>query len=855
MSNQHSRLRITLRSLCFVAVAALTACAACDRKDKQPSEPTQRESESDPRPIESAGTETTAAPSAGPGSFVVPKVEVFGVKDEARARLAQAYDEAVRNPDDSDKIGALGASYLFCDSPVAAVACFTHATELAPEAVHWWYFLALSAERIYKKDLAIKAYENTISRKPDYVPAYIRLADLLVEKEPGKAESLYARVVELSKDMPLAHFGLARCAEIQGRSEDAIRHYRKAVELAPEFADAHAALVTLLTDAGRSVEAQPHIIARDEGRQTPILADPLLMQLFSNAGGHQLQEMTPADEAKRLISEGKNDQAIDLLRTHLQTHPEDTAARNAYAIALVGQDKAEQAAEQFELLLEAEPDNLFGRSNLGKLHMQANRFNEALSVFDEILSRDADNVSARQLRATCQLLLGHAERALPEFQAIAAQDPGGAGPSLNLAIAFVCLGRFDEAITRYQDFVDSLPDNEEKVDPIRIFTNELLQIIISQKQLTTDKSTVLLKPKDMILFADALLAADMKPESEIVRTYPQALAADSFSLAQAGRFDEALAYINRFAPADMGGVLLSTKGAILGMAGKPKEAADTFRKALTINPDLLSAKAGLGQALAGTGQPEEAIHLLREVIEQAPSDLQSKQALAVLLARQGNLEQAVAIAQQTVESQPENPAFRVLLGECFMSLDNYTAAIEHLRKAVAIQPANIRARHLLGMALQRSGNKIDAKQQFHAAIDAAPSFIDPVIALTGLEVSDKNFAGALKVLETSLGHTPESPLVINAMAWLLATCRDDAFRDGVKAVRLAEKACQITNQKAPEFLDTLAAAYAEAGRFEDAVATQRRAIQVAMEAKLLEAAENFKQRLELYEAGKPYRAD
>ena len=99
------------------------------------------------------------------------------------------------------------------------------------------------------------------------------------------------------------------------------------------------------------------------------------------------------------------------------------------------------------------------------------------------------------------------------------------------------------------------------------------------------------------------------------------------------------------------------------------------------------------------------------------------------------------------------------------------------------------------------------------------------------------------------GDLPEA---LNNLAWLLATCADDHTRNGVEAVRSAERACQITRFKNANCLSTLAAAYAEAGRFPEAAATAELAMKQQTEAGETHRAEMNRQLLGLYRSGKPY---
>ena len=89
------------------------------------------------------------------------------------------------------------------------------------------------------------------------------------------------------------------------------------------------------------------------------------------------------------------------------------------------------------------------------------------------------------------------------------------------------------------------------------------------------------------------------------------------------------------------------------------------------------------------------------------------------------------------------------------------------------------------------------------------------------------------------------------LAWLLATCPDPKFRNGEKALENATKACELTAFKQSSKLESLAAAYAEIGNFNDAINTQVRAIELALNAK---KKPEMEERLALYRSNKPYRS-
>jgi hypothetical protein len=95
---------------------------------------------------------------------------------------------------------------------------------------------------------------------------------------------------------------------------------------------------------------------------------------------------------------------------------------------------------------------------------------------------------------------------------------------------------------------------------------------------------------------------------------------------------------------------------------------------------------------------------------------------------------------------------------------------------------------------------------------------------------------------------------LNDLAWIRATEQDPQVRNGAQAVSMAERACQVTAFQEPQFLGTLAAAYAEVGRFSDAVKMAEQAKNLAAAQGKEVIVQRNQQLLELYRAGKPYHA-
>jgi tetratricopeptide (TPR) repeat protein len=113
----------------------------------------------------------------------------------------------------------------------------------------------------------------------------------------------------------------------------------------------------------------------------------------------------------------------------------------------------------------------------------------------------------------------------------------------------------------------------------------------------------------------------------------------------------------------------------------------------------------------------------------------------------------------------------------------------------------------------------------------------------------KNFSKATADFRQAIRLDPDNAFALNAIAWLKGTSTDERYRNGPEAVKLATKACEATDWRSSGYIDTLAAAYAEAGDFDSAIKYQSKALDLSPEMK------GAKERLELFKDHKPYREE
>jgi len=294
--------------------------------------------------------------------------------------------------------------------------------------------------------------------------------------------------------------------------------------------------------------------------------------------------------------------------------------------------------------------------------------------------------------------------------------------------------------------------------------------------------------------------------------------------------------------------------------GQIVEAIKHYRKAVQLEADRATSHYNLGRALVQQGRYEQAVEELQEAIRLDPQHAEAHGQLGVALFRLGRVDQAEQVCRRAVQLAPDNAEIVFNLGVLEAKRRRYNKAIDWFQQAVALEPDYAEAHYNLAAVFLEQDRPRQAIEHYRKAL-----------ALAGAKSTTRGLASracrglaralaragryreAVAALRDRLASNPGDARIACELAWLLASCPDETVRDGSAAVALAERVCKVTDFGSIRALDVLAAAYAEAGRFDQAVQTARRARKLARSAGKAALADQIALRLQRYASGKPFR--
>jgi len=309
----------------------------------------------------------------------------------------------------------------------------------------------------------------------------------------------------------------------------------------------------------------------------------------------------------------------------------------------------------------------------------------------------------------------------------------------------------------------------------------------------------------------------------------------AWELSKAGRTEEAIAAWNQALVLSPDNDKANNNvGLLLTGAGRFEEAIPHFEKTLKVNPEYPAAHSNLGVALAGTGKLEAAIAEFQKALAVDPDSAEA----------QGNLARALARKGQTHLTQGRELARK----------GSFADAIVQFHQALEATPDSPEVHNGLGVALAQTGRPEEAVAHFQKAVAANPDYAEAYFNLGDtLYYLEHKAPEALAAWRAVLRIDPNHVPVLSQTAWVLATWPEPLLRDGTQAVELAQRAVRLSGGREPAILDTLAAAYAEAGRFSDAVQFAKQALSLAQQLNDRRLVEAVEARMALYAVNTPFR--
>jgi tetratricopeptide (TPR) repeat protein len=423
---------------------------------------------------------------------------------------------------------------------------------------------------------------------------------------------------------------------------------------------------------------------------------------------------------------------------------------------------------------------------------QACYWKDSETLWTHTLACTSDNSIAHNNLGNALLRKDKVDDAIAQFQQALQINPGYAEAHNDLGAALLQQGKVDEAIAHYQ---------------------QALQIEPGSGNAHYNLGNVLLrKGKVDDAIAQFQQALQINPDDADARNNL------GDALLQKGSVDEAIAQFQKAQQIKPDAETCYSLGNALVQKGSVDEAISCFQKALQINPDYADAHVNLGGALLQKGAVDEAISQFQQALQINPSDVEARNNLGGALLQKGRVDEAIAQFQKAQQIKPDDAETCYNLGNALLQKGSMDEAITCFQKALQTNPNYVDALNNLGNALYQKGKVNEAILQYQQALQINADQVQ----------------------------------TLNNLAWILATCSQASLRNGNEAVELAQRADHLTDDSNPLILATLAAAYAEAGRFSEAVQIAQRALQMAGTQSNNRLADGIRSQLKLYQAGLAY---
>jgi len=298
---------------------------------------------------------------------------------------------------------------------------------------------------------------------------------------------------------------------------------------------------------------------------------------------------------------------------------------------------------------------------------------------------------------------------------------------------------------------------------------------------------------------------------------------------------------------------IANLGIALKEQGQVDEAIKEWQKALLLKPDEPDVHYNMGLAMVEQYKYDEAVKHFSAALASKPDWAKAHYNLGCVYYKQGKFDLTVEQCAEALRLKPDYYNAHYNMGLALVQQGKYDDAAKHINSALASKPDWPEAHHNLGYVYYRQGKLNLAAEKCSEALRLAPDYITARLTLAYIFSEMGETQQAVEHYYKILQLDDKEAYALKNLAWILATTRNEKIHNPTDALKFAQKACELTEYNRPDFMDTLAAAYAAAGRFPEAVETAEKAIDFAISSGEKGLADEIGKRLQLYQSAQPYR--
>ena len=494
---------------------------------------------------------------------------------------------------------------------------------------------------------------------------------------------------------------------------------------------------------------------------------------------------------------------------------------------------------------------------------QAQRWKNSETLFSHALVREPGNAVALEQLVDISLRAGDPARAIQYFERYSRVARVSEPSTLFMAKTLNELNRPTAAIAVIEEYVAR---TNAMTGGLRLALGEIAQSV-------GDKARAYAEYQQALEFKNTRFAATMRLAgiraedralTEAEADYRKVLAEDPGNPAallglagvrsDQGRSDEAQKLLRQamavpaFTAAEFGQL-----AAVQSKVGMRTEAEANYLHAIEMDRLDYDLHYNLGNLYARNGVFTNAIRYLGRAAQLKPAFPEARNNLAVALASIGQFQQASIQYREAMRLAPSQPDAYYGLARILELQTNFVGAATHYTKAIQLKPDFHDARLGLALVLNQDGKWSNAVPHWEQVLKANPASGIGHYQLGVALLKLRRTAEALPHLDRAVTLRPQDRAAIDTLARVLATASDAALRNGARAVALSEPLCQPREQTPAARLETLAAAYAETGAFDQARSLAALAVESAVKAGDEALAGRVRQHLALYQAGRPLR--